>query len=236
MTRDEMNLVNMFKATDWFLTANKELLKDYQPIVESHARLTAGLAIIDELSEIQSTDTKTLTKLKQKEKEQLDEKMIKVSDAIGAVAAATNNEELKQVADWPRSLLGRLREDNYYIKVQQIYKVAASMPAELKVWHVSTEDIEALNIIPATLKQRTPNRRNTVGTSKQASTELHQTVLTLNKELKEKTDKFMNPFATINPTLYGQYRNARTVLDIAATQKTKEKEDTKEDTSTDTKK
>lgn len=235
MTRSEMNLANMFKAVEWFLTANEELLRGYQPIVESHARITQGLGIIDGLSEAQSADTKVQTGLKNNEKKELDQKMIKVSDAMSAVAAATNNEGLKLVANWPRSLVNRLREGDYYIKAQQVYKAALPLVNELQVWGVTIEDIEALNTLSASMKQRTPDRRNTVVVSKQASTELRGTIADLNKELKDTTDKLLKPFATLNPTLFGQYSNARLVMDVAATQKPKE-DDSAKDATTDEKK
>jgi len=235
MTRNEMNLVNMFKAVDWFLTSNVELLKTYQPIVESHARITLGLGIIDGLSETQSTDTKVQTGLKNDEKKLLNQRMIKVSDAMSAVAVATNNHELKLIADWPRSLVNRLREGNYYIKAQQIYKAALPLASELAVWGASLRDIESLNTLSASMKQRTPERRNTEVVSKQASTELRGTIADLNKELKDTTDKLLKPFATLNPTLFGQYCNARLVLDVAATQKPKE-DDSAKDATTDEKK
>ena len=228
MTRNEMNLVNMFKAVDWFLTTNVELLKGYQPIQESHARITQGLGVIDGLSEAQAADTKVQTGLKNNEKKELDQKMIKVSDAIGAVAAATNNEELKLIANWPKSLLNRLREGDYYIKVQQVYKEALPLVNDLQIWGVTMEDIEALNILSTSLQKRTPDRRNTVVVSKQASTELRGTIADLNKELKNTTDKLLKPFATLNPTLFGQYSNARLVLDVAATQKPKVNDSAKE--------
>jgi hypothetical protein len=230
MTRNEMNLVNMFKAVDWFLTTNVELLKGYQPIQESHARITQGLGVIDGLSEAQAADTKVQTGLKNSEKKALDQKLIKVSNAVGAVAAATNNEELKLIADWPKSLLSRLREGDYYIKVEQVYKTALPLATELQVWGVTLEDIEALNTHSASLQKRSPNRRNTVVVSKQASTELRATIADLNKELKNTTDKLLKPFTTINPTLFGQYSNARLVMDVAATQKPKVNDSAKDAT------
>ena len=229
-----MNLVNMFKAVNWFLTANEELLRGYQPIVDSHARITQGLGVIDGLSEAQSANTKVQTGLKNSEKKTLDQILIKVSDAIGAVAAATNNEELKLIAAWPKSLLNRMREGDYYIKVIQVYKAALPLANELQVWGVTMEDIEGLNTHSTSLQQRTPDRRNTVVVSKQASTELHSTVADLNQELKNTTDKLLKPFATLNPTLFGQYSNARLVLDVAATQKPKE-DDSAKSTTTDEK-
>ena len=153
--------------------------------------------------------------------------MIKVSDAIGAVAAATNNPELKLIADWPKSLLNRLREGDYYIKVQQVYKTALPLANQLQGWGVSMDDIETLNTLSASMKQRTPDRRNIEVVSKQATTELRDTIADLNKELKNTTDKLMKPIATLNPTVFGQYSNARIVVDLAATQKPKEDDSTK---------
>lgn len=227
MTRNEMNLVNMFKTVDRYFLNNIDFFRAYTPILESHARIQQGLGIIDGLSETQSTDTKVQTGLKKNEKKELDLKMIKVSDAIGAVAAATNNPELKLIADWPKSLLNRLREGDYYIKVQQVYKTALPLANQLQVWGVSMDDIETLNTLSASMKQRTPDRRNIEVVSKQATTELRDTIADLNKELKNTTDKLLKPIATLNPTVFGQYSNARIVVDLAATQKPKEDDSAK---------
>jgi hypothetical protein len=218
MTRNEMNLVNMFKAVDWFLDANNELLKTFQPIIESHERLKQGLLVIDELSEAQAKDTKVQTELKSNEKDELDRTMIKVSDAMSAVAAATNNQELKLIANWPKSLLNRLREGDYYIKVQQIYKAALPLASQLLVWGVSADEIEALNTLSTSFQKRTPDIRNVKVVSKQASTELRSKVAELNLEIKDTLDKLLKPFSNLNPTLYGQYTNARSIVEKAATQ------------------
>lgn len=225
MTRNEMNLVNMFKAVDWFLDANKELLKGFQPVVDSHERLKQGLQEIENLSQTQAKDTKVQTELKLTEKEELDRTMIKVSDAMSAVAAATNNQELKLIANWPKSLLIRMREADYHIKVQQIYKAALPLATQLQVWGVSVEEIEALNTLSDSYQKRTPDIRNVKVVSKQASTELRNKITELNLEVKETLDKLLKPFSNLNPTLYGQYSNARTIIEKAATQ-TKQKDET----------
>jgi hypothetical protein len=225
MTRNEMNLVNMFKTVDWFLDTNKELLKGYQPIIESHGRLKQGLLVLNDLSEAQAKDTKVQTELKSNEKDELDRTMIKVSDAMSAVAAASNNQELKLIANWPKSLLSRLREGDYHIKVQQIYKAALPLASQLLVWGVSAEEIEALNTLSSSFQKRTPDIRNVKVVSKQASTELRSKVAELNMEVKDTLDKLLKPFSNLNPTLYGQYTNARSIVEKAATQ-AKPKDDT----------
>ena len=63
MNRKEMNLVNMFKTVDLFMDVNNDLLKIYNPIIESHNRLKQGVLFIDNLFEKQATDTKAQTSL-----------------------------------------------------------------------------------------------------------------------------------------------------------------------------
>ena len=218
MTRNEMNLVNMFKTVDGFLTTNHELLTEYPAIIAAHEHLQGEIVTIEELTEIQAQDTKVQTGLKGNEKEELDGVMIKVSDAMAAEAAATNDQELKMIADWPKSLLNRLREGDYHVKVQQVYKAALPLATKLAKWNVTLEEIESLNTLSTSLQKRTPDIRNVKVVSKQASTELHERISLQNTELKETLDKLMKPFSNINPTLHGQYTNARIVIDKSATQ------------------
>jgi hypothetical protein len=225
MTRNEMNLVNMFKSVDVFLTENHEAVKVFNPIIELHQRLQAELVEIDDRSEIQANGTKVQTGLKQNEKTELDRIMLKVSDAMSAEAAATNDLELKLVADWPKSLLNRLREGDYHIKVVQVYKAASAIAEKLTKWGVTADEIESLNTLNISRQKRTPDIRNVKVISKQASTELRERIANQNTEIKETLDKLMKPFSTLNPTLYGQYTNARIVVDRSATQ-TKPKDDT----------
>ena len=143
---------------------------------------------------------------------------------MGAEAAATNDQELKMIADWPKSLLNRLREGDYHIKVQQVYKTALPLAAKLTKWGVTEEEIESLNTLSTSLQKRTPDIRNVKVVTKQASTELKEKISLQNTELKESMDKLMKPLININPTLYGQYTNARIVIDKNASQ-SKSKDD-----------
>ena len=218
MTRNEMNLVNMFKTVDWFLAVNQNLLSDYPAILVAQSHLQSEIAIIDDLTETQAQGTKVQTGLKSNEKVELDGVMIKVSNAMGAEAAATNNQELKLIADWPKSLLNRLREGDYHVKVQQVYKVALPLAIQLSKWGVTLQEIESLNTLSDSLQKRTPDIRNVKVVSKQASTELRERISLQNTELKDTLDKLMKPLSGINPTLYGQYTNARIVIDKSASQ------------------
>src|ERR1035437_2078474 len=197
MTREEENLVNMFRTTDTFLDTNNDILKEYAPIITTHTRLKNRLVGINQLFEIQTNSTKVQTGLKKNEKKELDRIMIKVSDAMSAEGAATDNKELIMIATWPKSLLNRLREGLYHVKVQQVYKAALPLASKLAVWGVTLREIELLNTLSTSLQQRTPDIQNVKVVSKQASTELREKIVLQNNDIKESLDKLMKPLSNI---------------------------------------
>ncbi len=225
MTRKEMNLVSMFKTTDLFLTTNNEAIKNYESVVQSHLKIKTGISDIEALSGTQSIGTKVQTELKTNEKTDLDTIVIKVTNAMSAEAAATNNVELKIKASLTKSTLLRLRQIDYHNKIQAIYKAALPIADKLAVWGVTMEDIEALNEKSNSYINRTPDIRNVRVVSKQASADMKKKIYATYDEIKLTLDNLMKPFSSLNPTLYGQYLNARAVVDIAATQKPKPKEE-----------
>lgn len=218
----------MFRASDQFLTTNNAALISFQPIIESHLRIKAGIEQIDDLSKTQAIDTKVKSEMKKLEKAELDAIAYRVADAMSALAAATNDPELRMVAALEKSTLKRLREVDYNIKIQAIYKAALPITNKLIVWGITEEDIEALNTKSISLVQRSPDIRNVKVITKQASTEIHNKVIEIRDEIQGTLDALMKPFNTLNPTLYGQYINARTIVEIAATQ-TKKTDNTEAD-------
>ena len=70
--------------------------------------------------------------------------------------------------------------------------------------------------------QTSPAIRNIKVKTRQATIELGQTVLSTNNLIRETLDPMMLPFKNINPTLYGEYQNARKVADVKGGRSTKE--------------
>ena len=218
MNRKEMNYLNMFKSLEVFLTDNAALLTSYEPIVTIHNKLKLAITDIESLGKTQSTDTKTQSALKAELKESLDENVLKVTAAMSAIAAQRNDTELRMVSDVEKSHLTRLREADYAIKIQKIYEAALPLVAELAKWGVTEDDINLLAENVCDFDTRTPAIRNTKVVTKQASAEVKQKITDTNNLLKLNLDALMKPFKTINPTFYGQYMNARQVLEVAARQ------------------
>lgn len=219
MNRKELNLLDMFKSLDVFLSNNGEVLAEFLPITTSHIKLKATIVDIDNLSRTQAKDTKTASTIKAEEKIILDETILKVTAAMAAIAAQESNTELRLIAAIEKTTLRRLRQNDYKIKVEIIYKTALTIKEKLKVWGVTDEDLEILSQKSDGIVNSTPDIRNMKVVSKQATTEIREKVNAQLADLRATLDLYMKPFKSMNPTLYGQYLNARQVLDKSATQK-----------------
>lgn len=218
MNRKEMNSLNMFKSLEVFLTDNSALLASYEPIVTIHNKLKLAVADIEALGKTQSIDTKTQSALKAELKESLDENVLKVTAAMSAIAAEKNDTKLRIVSNVEKSHLTRLREADYGIKIKKIYEAALPLVTELAKWGVTQDDVDFLAESANDLITRSPAIRNTRVVTKQASVEIKLKISDTNSLIKLNLDALMKPFKTLNPTLYGQYTNARKILDIAARQ------------------
>lgn len=218
MTRTDLNSLNMFKAVELFYTTNNVALAPFEVIKNAGTQIKLMVAEIDDLSKTQSQNTKVETGLKNIERDELNDILDKVIAALGAEAVATQNNELRLSVNTNKSDIKRLREADYKIRVDWVYVTALPHAAKLEKWGVTAAEIEMLNTKAASFAGRSTVMRNKTAITKQASTEIKEKIAALSTYLRNDVDTLMAPFAKLNPTLYGQYKNARKIVDKAATQ------------------
>jgi hypothetical protein len=218
MTRTDLNSLNMFKAVELFYLTNNEVLAPFDAIKNAGAQIKLMVAEIDDLSKTQSQNTKVETGLKNIERDELNDILDKVIAALGAEAVATQNNELRLSVNTNKSDIKRLREADYKIRVDWVYATALPQAKKKKKWGVTAAEIEMLNTKAASFAGRSTVMRNKTAVTKQASAEIKEKIAALSTYLRNDADTLMAPFATLNPTLYGQYKNARKIVEKAATQ------------------
>ena len=218
MTRTDLNSLNMFKAVELFYFTNDEALAPFEVIKNAGSQIKLMVAEIDDLSKTQSQNTKVETGLKNIERDELNDILDKVIAALGAEAVATQNNELRLSVITNKSDIKRLREADYKIRVDWVYATALPLAVKLVKWGVTAPEIEMLNTKAASFAGRSTVMRNKTAVTKQASTEIKEKIAALSTYLRNDVDTLMAPFATLNPTLYGQYKNARKIVEKAATQ------------------
>jgi ribosomal protein L12E/L44/L45/RPP1/RPP2 len=218
MNRRELNSLDMFQTVDLFFEQNKEAFNDFAAITAAGLHIKAVVSGILNLSKTQTQDNKVESGLKKMEKSDLDNTLHKVNVAMNAVAVAESNQELRLLTNISKTELLQAREADYLNRVDATYKNALPLTAKLEKWGVTAADIEKLNTKAASFAGRSSTMRNKTAVTKQASTEIKENVAALNNYLRDDVDALLEPFKALNPTLYGQYKNARKVIDKAATQ------------------
>ena len=218
MTRTEMNQFNMMQSVDQFFTINLLLLSSNPAIGTNVARLKTLIADINAISQVQAVSTKADTTIKADIKNNLIDGALKVAGGMSAHAAATGDTRLKMIADITITDLTRMRETDFTIKIRAIYDAALPIAEALEVWGVTQADIDGLNTGVEEFTNQSPTIRNVKAKTKQATSGLKTKFDEGNDLIKNILDPMMLPFKNLNPTLHGEYLNARAIIDRRATQ------------------
>jgi len=218
MNRTEMNQFNMMQSVDQFFTINLLLLSSNPAIGKNAARLKTLIGEINAISQVQAVSTKADTTIKADIKSSLIDGALKVAGGMSAHAAATGDTRLKMIADISFSELNKMRETDFTIKIRAIYDAALPIAEALEVWGVTQADIDGLNTGVEEFTTKSPAIRNVKAKTKQATSGLKTKFDEGNDLIKNTLDPMMLPFKNLNPTLHGEYMNARAIIDRRATQ------------------
>lgn len=222
MNRRELNLSTMFQTVEEFLNKNSSSFEDKPLMKAAIADLKQCNATIHSLNEAQSVSTRADFAIKAEDRKMLLDNGLKVSDGLKAIAAMNKDTRLKVEADVSRWELGRLRENDMLIRLKQLHATAQPYMAELLALGVEASVVDSLDSDSSKLMQTSPAIRNIKVKTRQATIELGETVISTNNLIRETLDPMMLPFKNINPTLYGEYQNARKVADVKGGRSTKE--------------
>jgi hypothetical protein len=216
MNRRELNLFEMFETLEEFFDTNLSSFEDKPVVLDCIKTLKSRNVSIRNLNELQSISTKADYAIKSDDRQSLIDTAIKVSDGLKVVAATHNDARLKIDAQVSRWDLGRLRERDLLVRLKQLYVLAAPYEAELLPQGISKEEIDSLDSDTGVLMKSSPVIKNKQAKTTQATAELGQMVVDTNAFIRETIDSLMLQFKNLNATLYGEYQNARKIINRPA--------------------
>ncbi|HEY6915202.1 MAG TPA: hypothetical protein VI413_11040 [Paludibacter sp.] len=222
MNRREMNLSGTFQTLEEFLNDNLSSFDGNEPILGVIGELKIKNTKIRSLNELQAKSTEADYAIKSQDEHILIDIAIKVSDGLKVIAASRKDTRLKIEAKVSRWELGRMREGDMFIRLKQLYVAALPFVEDLLSLRVSKDEIDSLNIDESELAKSTPAIQNVKAKTKQATAELRQTIADTNNLIRETLDPLMLEYKIKNPTLYGEFKMARKIIDRAAGQAKKE--------------
>lgn len=216
MNRNEINLFDMLQSVDEFLTQNASLIQNQPALGSAHTRLHDINEEIFDLNQRQSVSTTTETALKSFKKKEMIQILLKVTGAMAAHAAATDDSKLRLTATLSEWELKNMRENDLVIKAKAIYDSALPLLDKLIPWGITQADLDLLGTDYAEFKQKTPENRNQRAQSTQATATLKEKLHEGKTLVKEKIDPMMLTFKVLNPSFHAEYVVASTIVDRAA--------------------
>jgi len=214
MNKRELNLSGMFQTLEEFFKKNELSFNDKPVIVNVIADLKQRNQNISILNEAQSISTRADFVIKADDKKLLINNAIKVSDGLKVIAAMNKDTRLKIEADISRWELNRSRENEIVVQLKRLFTTALPFAAELMPLGITSEIIDSLDSDTSKLMKSSPAIKNIKVKTKQATAELNQLVLETNNLIRETLDPLMLLFKILDPTLYGEYRNARKIIHV----------------------
>lgn len=215
MTRKSINLLNMLKSVVQFYAENPRLLTDKPALKAAVDKLKAFIAEVEAFEQTQAKNTKTETALKAETKVTMIQAALKVLAGLAAHAASTNDTGLKMEADITERDLSKMRDNDLIIEIHAIYELALQLVDELAIWNVTQTDIDALDIHSNSFEAKDPAIKNIKARSTQATAEIKFKLDEAYNFTKDSLDAMMLPVKMSDPTVYGHYQKARTIINTA---------------------
>jgi hypothetical protein len=209
----------MLKSVVQFFFENSALIMSKPALQAAVEKLKAYIHDIELLEQQQAKKAESEIALKGETKTALINATLKVLAGITAHAAATNNTALKITADITKNELKSLRDNDLITQVHAIYETATNIAYELQTWNVTQEDINAIDTHSATFDAKDPAIKNIKARSAQATADIKAKLDEAYNFTKDTLDAMMMPVKISNPTAYGQYQNARTIINTAGGRK-----------------
>ncbi len=211
----------MLESVASFLGLRASDLAANPAIAAIAASLQTILSAIRDLKQIQDRTTKGATRTKSELEAAIITGILKIGAALRAYATETKNYDLLAVVSFSDTIIKHLRDSDLADKARTLYEAAEPVVGSLGIYMVQQADINSLQQnVPAYL-QALSGSRGVLNQTKQSTADIQLKLDEGRLLLKEKLDVYMQPYKTINATLYGEYLNARAIVDKAATHETK---------------
>jgi len=222
MTRKQLNQQAMLESVATFLGLRANDLAVNPVIATIAATLTNILQSIRDLKQVQDKTTKGATRSKSELETAIINGIFKIGAALKAYATEAKNYELLAISTFSESSIKHLRDSNLADKARTIHEAAAPVVDKLNIYQVGQEDVTALNENIPLYLQALPGSRGILNQTKQSTADIQTKIDEGRQLLKEKLDVHLLPYKATNPTLYGEYQNARIIVDKAASRETKQ--------------
>lgn len=217
MTKKQNNTITMFETTLKFLDDFKDVWKNRGALVDASARATAGTAQVRGRTGTQRSPTEGVTDVKAQSRDDLEEKLLVIADAISAFAAKIADPVLGAKVEMTKSSLDRLPDGDLVQTAQQVAGLAGEKLAELEPYGVTDANKKELEDAAVLFDKEKDSPRQAIIGRKIETLSLPAAINAVRSIFRNEIDKLMSGFKKPSPDFYIGYFAARIIIDRAAT-------------------
>jgi hypothetical protein len=217
MTRKQDNTVTMFETTLKFLDDFKDIWKGRGALVDAVARADSGTRAIRARTRDQHSPTEGITDEKAQVRDDLEEKLLVIADAIAAFAVKTADPDLAAKVDLTKSSIDRLPASDLVQTAGRIAGLAGEKLAELGPYGVTDANKKELEDAAALFDETKDAPREAIIGRKVETLSLPAAINAVRSIFRNEIDKLVSGFKKPEPDFYTGYFAARIVIDRAAT-------------------
>jgi hypothetical protein len=221
MNRKQMNLSEMLQTLEEFITTNLPSFENKPAIMAVYEELKVKNVEIKSLNQSQSVSTEADFAIKGSGEDALIATAVRVSYGLKVIAATNKDERLQieaKVSQWD---LSRMRKDDMYVRLKQLHETALPFVEQLLPLGILQTEVDSLDSDTTKLSKVKPTINNIKVKTTKATSDLGQTLTGINAVVRKTLDPLMLEFKLLNPTLYGEYLNARKINNRSAGRSTK---------------
>lgn len=217
MTQDQDDIITMFETTVAFLDNNQIIWKTTPAFIDAHGRAKNGTAAIRTKTGKQQAPTKGVTGDKAQMRDDLEEKLLVMADAIAAFAAKTDNNDLAAQVEMTKSSLDRLPDSNLVQAAQRVVDAAEANLAALAPYGVTAAEKDALQAAADLFANKKESPREAIVGRKVETLSLPEAIRSVRSILRNELDKLMTAFKKSEPDFHKGYVASRIIVNHAAT-------------------
>lgn len=225
MKQTQDNTITMFETTLAFLDKKNNIWKNRSALVDAITRAKEGTAQIRTRSGKQQSPTEGVTEDKTLLRDDLEEKLLVIGDAIAAFAQKTADADLAAKVEMNKSSLDGLKESDLVLAAKRVTDAAEANLAALDGYGVNATNNDELKAAADLFANKKESPRQAIVGRRVETMSLPAAIRFVRSIFRKEIDKLMSAFKKPEPDFYKGYFVARIIVDRGATNPPKEGEE-----------
>lgn len=216
MNTKQTNTVTMYKTVTAHLDDHSAIWSTMAPLQAAVTQFKGKIASIDATAQQQEAPNGA-TDDKAEARDALEDVLFLACEALGALAHASNDNDLFALTDVTRTRLDRMDAEELSNRAVSVLAAATTRKTELATVQVTQANLDELDQALQDFNAAKTGPRTAVAARSVHTESLPNLIREANGILRNQIDRMVSLFKRTNPEFVSGYQSARVIIDRAAT-------------------